>query len=150
MICHSELAELIIRITMQSTVRWSDVEIRSDVFLEILRSSFLVLSPGDEAALTIFTVGPGAASPPCITQAILGREDTEGRLERSHGLEVCTHTIGKTGEHGITTSDVDILWRRRERKNNNINLTPTMSHNSTQTSNIKFYYAYSPQYCGCF
>ena len=119
MICHSELAELIIRITMQSTVRWSDVEIRSDVFLEILRSSFLVLSPGDEAALAVFTVGPGAASPPCITQAILGREDTKGGLERSHGLEVCTHTIGKTGEHGITTSDVDILWRRRERKNNN-------------------------------
>ena len=105
---------------MQSTVRWSDAEIRRDMLLEILRPSFLVLRPGDEAASTVFTVGPGAASPPCITQAILGREDTEGGLERPHGLEVCTHTIGKTGEHGVTTTDVDILWRRRERKNNNM------------------------------
>ena len=115
---------------MQSTVHWCDAEIRSDVLLEILRPSFLILSSGDEAALTVFTVGPGAASPPCITQAILGREDTEGGLERSHGLQVCTHTIGKTGEHGVTTSDVDILWGRTERE---INLTPTMS---TQKSNI--------------
>ena len=118
---------------MQSTVHWCDAEVRSDMFLEILCPSFLILGPGDKATLTIVAVGPGAASPPCITQAILSRVDAEGGLERPHGLEVCTHTISKTGEHGVTTSDVDILWRERERI---IDLTPTMSHNSVQKRNI--------------
>jgi hypothetical protein len=84
------------------------------MFLEILRPMFLVFGPGDKATLAVFTVGPRAAAPPCIAQSILGRVHTEGGLERPHGLEICTHTIGKTGEHGVTTSDVNILCGERK------------------------------------
>ena len=79
------------------------------MFLEVLHPVFLVFSPGDKATLTVFTVGPGTPTPPCITQTILGGVDTKGGLEWPHGLEVCMYTISETGEHGVTTSDVDIL-----------------------------------------
>jgi hypothetical protein len=83
------------------------------MLLEILCPMFLVLGPGDKATLTVFTVGPGAAAPPRITQSILCRVHTEGGFEWPYGLEVRTHTIGKTGEHGVTTSDVDILCGKK-------------------------------------
>ena len=79
------------------------------MLLEVLDPVFFVLSPGDKATVTVITVGPGAATPPCITQTILSGIYAKGGLEWPHGLEVCTHTTSETGEHGVTTSDVDIL-----------------------------------------
>ena len=92
-------------------LHWCNGEVRCDMFLKILSPTLIILCSGDEATLTIITVSPGASSPPCITQTILSRVDTKGRLERPHGLKICTHTVSKTGEHGVTTGDVDILWR---------------------------------------
>ena len=94
-------------------LKWSDVRIRSRVFLKILCPSLLVVMATNEPLSVPFRLAPVTGTPPPAQQLVAGIHHGETRPVRSHPAKVCSQSLGEVWEKRGPACDVHILERER-------------------------------------